>query len=60
MGNRAARWAFLYSEETGKVVELVNNKLIRNGSRIAMDERLDGQGLGKKRRKKSQSRSSGL
>lgn len=28
----------------GVVVEVVNNKLIRNGSKIAMDERPDGQG----------------
>lgn len=42
--------------QTGKVAEVVNNKLIRNGSKIAMDERPDGQGPGKK----SQSRSSEL
>lgn len=42
--------------QTGKVVEVVNNKLIRNGSKIAMDERPDGQGWGKK----SQSLSSEL
>lgn len=36
-------------EQTGKVVEVVNNKLIRNGSKIAMDERPDGQGPGKKK-----------
>lgn len=42
--------------QTEKVVEVVNNKLIRNGSKIAMDERPDGQGPGKK----SQSRSSEL
>lgn len=50
-------------EQTGKVAEIVNNKLIRNGSKIAMDERPDGQGLGKgrkKRKKKSQSWSSEL
>lgn len=34
-------------EQTGKVAEIVNNKLIRNGSKIAMDERPDGQGPGK-------------
>lgn len=32
-----------------KVVEVVNNKLIRNGSKIGMDERPDGQGSGKKK-----------
>lgn len=41
----------------GIVVEVVNNKLIRNGSKIAMDERPDGQGPEKK---KSQSLSSEL
>lgn len=35
--------------QTGKVAEVVNNKLIRNGSKIAMDERPDGQGPGKKK-----------
>lgn len=34
---------------TGKVVEVANNKLIRNGSKIAMDEWPDGQGPGKKK-----------
>lgn len=43
--------------EQGKV-EVVNNKLIRNGSKIAMDERPDGQGPEKK--KKSQSLSTEL
>lgn len=37
--------------QTGKVVEVVNNKLIRNGSKIAMDERPDGQGTGGGRKK---------
>lgn len=32
-----------------KVVEVVNNKLIRNGSKIAMDERPDGQDPEKKK-----------
>lgn len=45
--------------QTGKGVEVVNNKLIRNGSKIAMDERPDGQGPGKEK-KKSQSLSSEL
>lgn len=43
--------------EQGKEVKVVNNKLIRNGSKIAMDERPDGQGPEKK---KSQSLSTEL
>lgn len=53
------------TQQTGRVVEVVNNKLIRNGSKIAMDERPDEQDPweegGKKRKKrKSQSWSSEL
>lgn len=52
------------TQQAGRVVEVVNNKLIRNGSKIAMDERVDKQGPreegGKKKKEKSQSWSSEL
>lgn len=40
------------TRQAGRVVEVVNNKLIRNGSKIAMDERADEQGPGQEGGKK--------
>lgn len=39
------------SQQTGVAVEVVNNKLIRNGSKIAMDERTHEQGPWVKKKK---------
>lgn len=40
------------TQQTGEAVEVVNNKLIRNGSKIAMDERTYEQGPWVKKKKK--------